>query len=162
MNVKKIIAVILVGILFIITIVFAIMNNNKDENKKIDIQKLAEELISAPIFEDNLSKIDKESAMKRYNFNAETIKDICSYIGTGATAEEILIIELNNKTDRETTKEIITTEIEDRKVNYQNYLPKEVSKLENYNLEMLGNYIILCISNDYDTAKEIIDKNTNT
>ena len=75
MNVKKIIAVILVGILFIITIVFAIMNNNKDENKKIDIQKLAEELISAPIFEDNLSEIDKESALKRYNFNAETIKD---------------------------------------------------------------------------------------
>ena len=37
MNVKKIIAVILVGILFIITIVFAIMNNNKDENKKIYI-----------------------------------------------------------------------------------------------------------------------------
>ena len=149
MNVKKIIAVILVGILFIITIVFAIMNNNKDENKKIDIQKLAEELISAPIFEDNLSEIDKESAMK-------------SYKGTGDTAEEILIRELNNKTDRETTKEIITTEIEDRKVNYQNYLPKEVSKLENYNLEMVGNYIILCISNDYDTAKEIIDKNTNT
>ena len=102
MNVKKIIAVILVSLLLIIAIVFAIMNKNKDTNRKIDMQKLAEELISAPIFEDNLSEIDKESAMKRYNFNAETIKDICSYIGTGATAEEILIIELNNKTDRKT------------------------------------------------------------
>ena len=44
----------------------------------------------------------------------------------------------------------------------KNYLPKEVSKLENYNLECEGNYIILCISNNYDKAKEVINKHINS
>ena len=59
-------------------------------------------------------------------------------------------------------KKIIETKIDERKIDFENYLPKEVFKLENYNLESNGNYIILCISNDSDKANEIIRKNINS
>ena len=105
---------------------------------------------------------NKESIIKKYNLNAEKIKNVDAYVGTGATAEEILIMELLDKKDISETKKIMETQIEERKLDFQDYLPKEVFKLENYILESKGNYIVLCISNDSDKAKEIINKNINS
>lgn len=156
---KSIILIVTIAIIvFIIGMKIISINTNKNVN--IDMQKLSEELMDAEIFEDNLSSINKDSIIKKYSLNSEKIKNITSYIGTGATAEEILIIELLDKNDVNETIEIIETKIEERKADFQNYLPKEVFKLENYNLESKGNYIILCISNDYNKAKEIISKNS--
>lgn len=154
--------VIIIAIVVIIAIVIKIVAVNMDKNVNIDMQKLAEELNNEKIFEDNLSQIDRDTIIKRYNFNSEKIKNINSYVGTGATAEEILIIELVDKKDRNEIEKIIETKLEERKADFQTYLPEEVFKLENYNLESKGNYIILCVSNDYDKAKEIINKHTNS
>lgn len=154
--------VIIIAIVVIIAIVIKIVAVNMDKNVNIDMQKLAEELNNEKIFEDNLSQIDRDTIIKRYNFNSEKIKNINSYVGTGATAEEILIIELVDKKDRNEIEKIIETKLEERKADFQTYLPEEVFKLENYNLESKGNYIILCVSNDYDKAKEIINKYTNS
>ena len=154
--------ILIIGIILVVIIVLGInfVFTNKDENLQIDMQKLSEELINSQIFEDDLSQVDKDTIIKKYNFTSEKIKDIISYVGTGATAEEILILEMIDKNDIEETEKIIETKIEERKADFQNYLPKEVFKLENYNLDNKGNYIILCISNDYSKAKDIIDKNS--
>lgn len=154
--------ILIIGIILVVIIVLGInfFFTNRDENVQIDMQKLSEELINSQIFEDDLSQVDKDTIIKKYNFTSEKIKDITSYVGTGATAEEILILEMIDKNDIEETEKIIETKIEERKADFQNYLPKEVFKLENYNLDNKGNYIILCISNDYSKAKDIIDKNS--
>lgn len=159
-SVLIIIAMILIGIGTIIGIKYIFMD--KDKNINLDVKKLEEELISSQIFEDDLNSIERESIIKKYDFDSQKIKNINSYVGTGATAEEILIIELFDKNDIEEIEKIIETKIEERKENFQNYLPEEVFKLENYYLESKGNYIILCISNDYDKAEEIIVKNINS
>lgn len=150
--------IVIIPIVIIAFVILEIIYLNTDKDINIDIQKLGEELVSSKIFEDSLSQVDKDSIIKKYNFNSEKIKDINSYVGTGATAEEILIIELIKKDDKNVITENIKTKIQERKQDFENYLPKEVFKLENYNLESKGNYIILCISNDFDKAKEIIDK----
>ncbi len=155
---KKSIIIIVLFVIILIVIIFAVKMIPKEQNINMNIQELAKELSSAPIYEDNLSEIYKDSIIKKYNFNEQKIKNIVSYVGTGATAEEILIIELLDKKDIEETKQIIETKIDERKSDFQNYLPKEVSKLENYYLISKGNYIILCISNNYDKADEIIMK----
>lgn len=155
---KKSIIIIVLFVIILIVIIFAVRMIPKEQNINMNIQELAKELSSAPIYEDNLSEIDKDSIIKKYNFNEQKIKNIVSYVGTGATAEEILIIELLDKKDIEETKQIIETKIDERKLDFQNYLPKEVSKLENYYLISKGNYIILCISNNYNKADEIIMK----
>ncbi len=160
---KKIIAVAVI-ILIIIIIFIGIETNLKKSNSEINInmQKLADDLINSQIFEDNLSTIDRESIIKRYNLNDDKIKDIVSYLGTGATAEEILIIEFLDKNYINEAEKSIKAKIDERKVDFQDYLPKEVFKLENYNLKVKGNYLILCISNDYDKAETIIKENINS
>lgn len=154
---KKIIPIIILVIILII-VEIKITNKNLKAEININMEELATELIDAQIFEDSLDKIDKDTILKKWSFSTENIKDIVSYVGTGATAEEILIIELNDKKDADQIEKIIKDEIEERKEDFQNYLPKEVYKLENYNLKTKNNYIILCISNNYDKADEIINK----
>ncbi len=150
--------IVIIPIVIIAFVILEIIYLNTDKDINIDIQKLGEELVNSKIFEDSLSQVDKDSIIKKYNFDSQKIKDINSYVGTGATAEEILIIELIKKDDKNVITENIKTKIQERKQDFENYLPKEVFKLENYNLESKENYIILCISNDFDKAKEIIDK----
>ena len=154
---KKIIIFVVILIITFIILGVTIIYKNTNTNKTINIQELATQLINAQIFEDSLAQIDKDSAIKKWGFNAEDIKDIVSYVGTGATAEEILIMEIYDGKDKDEIKKIIEEKIEERKTDFQNYLPKEVFKLENYYLKIKNNYIILCISNDYDKANKVIN-----
>ena len=159
---KKIVIIGIILIIIIIGVCIKFVFSDTNTEITLDMPKLAEELINAQIFEDQLNEVDKESIIKKYNLNAEKIKNVDAYVGTGATAEEILIMELLDKEDISATKKIMETQIEERKLDFQDYLPKEVFKLENYILESKGNYIVLCISNDSDKAKEIINKNINS
>lgn len=159
---KKIVIIGIILIIIIIGVCIKFVFSDTNIEITLDMPKLAEELINAQIFEDQLNEVDKESIIKKYNLNAEKIKNVDAYVGTGATAEEILIMELLDKEDISETKKIMETQIEERKLDFQDYLPKEVFKLENYILESKGNYIVLCISNDSDKAKEIINKNINS
>ena len=155
---KKIFLIIFTIFLIIIIGIVASINIFKENNITLDMQKLALDLINQSIFEDDLSEIDRDSIVKKYNFPNDKIKNIISYMGSGATAEEILLIELFNREDTEEILNIIKEKLEERKQDFQNYLPKEVFKLENYYLKSVNNYIILCISNDEKQAESIINQ----
>lgn len=158
---KKNILIILVVLIVIITLNIGVISFNNNKNIDIDIRKLADDLKNAQIFEDNLSQIDRSSIIKKYEFDNNPITEIISYLGTGATAEEILIMEVSDEKYVKEIEEKIKSKMEENKINFQNYLPKEVYKLENYILESKGKYIVLCVSNDYDKTKEIINKYFN-
>ena len=149
---------IIIGIVLLI-IVGTIISANicvNSEDISLDINALGNKLLEAPIFEDSLETVDKDMILSKYNLDSSKVKNIVSYVGTGATAEEILILEMNSKDDVKQAKINIEDEIEERKADFESYLPKEVYKLENYNLEVYGNYLILCISNDANQANDII------
>lgn len=155
---KILIIVAIVVIIAIIGVAILFSTKKGDVDVTINIIELANSLNEAPIFEDTLSIIDKEIILKNYDFNNDMIKDIISYVGSGATAEEILVLEVNNKEDLNEIKTKINDRLEERKINFQNYVPKEVYKLENCILETKGNYLIFCVSNDSDKATEIINQ----
>ena len=129
---KKIFLIIFTIILIIIIGIVVSINVFKENKITLDMQKLALDLINQSIFEDDLSEIDRDSIVKKYNFPNDKIKNIISYMGSGATAEEILLLEVFNREDTGEILNIIKEKLEERKQDFQNYLPKEVFKLENY------------------------------
>ena len=155
---KKTFLIIIIIIFIIIIGIIVNIDIFKEKDITIDIQELALELKNHPIFEDDLNEIDRDSIIKKYNFPNDKIKNVVSYLGTGATAEEVLIIELFYKKDIKEIENIITEKIEERKQDFENYLPKEVFKLENYYFKNINNYIILCISNDEKQVESIINQ----
>ena len=119
---KKIFLIIFTIFLIIIIGIVASINIFKENNITLDMQKLALDLINQSIFEDDLSEIDRDSIVKKYNFPNDKIKNIISYMGSGATAEEILLLEVFNREDTGEILNIIKEKLEERKQDFQNLI----------------------------------------
>ena len=162
MKKKVLICISLIIILIIIGIV--IFLNMKNENIQINIEELSEEIFKSESFEDELIKVDSEMVMNNYGFTNEEIKQLISYQGSGATSEEILVLEVNDKSKLNNIKEKINVRLAERKEVFESYLPKEVYKIDNNILSIKGNYVILCVSNDSNKVNDTINnylKNKN-
>ncbi len=161
---KKIIYVLGIVILVILATIFYMNTSSINEEREviIDINKLAEDIKNQKMFDDTLEIIEKDIAITNYNFNNETIQDLVSYVSTGATAEEILVIEAKDKNSIKAIEEKITERIKERKEAFASYLPNEVYKLENPVLIIKDKYIILCICNNSQNMSEYIEKYLKT
>ena len=155
MNKKILTIVILVIVLVIIGVIF--WSNSKNKNIQINIDELADKIATSGAFEDQLIKADSEMVIKDYGFTNDEIKELVSYQGSGATSEEIVILQVNDKSNLNTVKQKINTRIDERKEAFASYLPKEVFKIENNVLKIEGNYAVLCISNDAKKVSDVIN-----
>ena len=128
----------------------------KDKNIEINIEDLASKIAETNAFEDKLEKVDSEMIMENYNFSSDEIEKLVSYQGSGASSEEIVILQVKDKSKLDSVKEKINTRLQERKETFESYLPKEVGKIENNILIVKGNYVILCISNDNKQVNNIL------
>ncbi len=154
---KKIwILLIIVAIIAIVLGIVFIQKNKKDI--QINIQDLANRIVGSASFEDQLAQADSEMVMDDYNFSSDEINDLVSYQGSGATSEELVILQVKDKSKINSVKEKINTRLSERREAFGSYLPKEVGKIDNNILRVEGNYIILCIANDTNTVNKIINE----
>ena len=156
-NMKRYVGIIVIIAIFAILIIMTIVRRNYNNNIQINIEELAQRIVKSSSFEDSLEKVDNELLMNTYGFLPDSIEEIISYQGSGASSEEVLILKVKDVNDVNNEKEIIETRLNEKKDAYASYMPEEVSKIENRILIEKGNYLILCICNDYDTVNNIID-----
>ena len=150
--------IIIIGLVIITLIIgFAIWINRNDRNVQIDINVLGERILESGAFSDELVKIDSEIAMNSYGFTKDEISEIISFQGSGATSEEIIILQVNDKSNLNSVKEKINTRLTERKEAFQDYLPDEVFKIDNHILEVKGKYLIMCISNNSNEVMDTIN-----
>ena len=153
---KKKIGIICIIILIILIGLAIMVIKEKDKNIEINIEDLASKIVETNAFEDKLEKVDSEMIMENYNFSSDEIEKLVSYQGSGASSEEIVILQVKDKSKLDNVKEKINTRLQERKEAFESYLPKEVGKIENNILIVKGNYVILCISNDNKQVNNIL------
>lgn len=153
---KKKIGIICIIILIILIGLAIMVIKEKDKNIEINIEDLASKIVETNAFEDKLEKVDSEMIMENYNFSSDEIEKLVSYQGSGASSEEIVILQVKDKSKLDSVKEKINTRLQERKEAFESYLPKEVGKIENNILIVKGNYVILCISNDNKQVNNIL------
>lgn len=154
---KKVLIMIVIAIMILVVVGGILVINNTNKNIQIDIDELVAKIMETGAFTDDLAKIDSEMIKDDYGFTNEEIKEIVSYQGSGATSEEIVILQVNDKSNLNSVKEKINTRLTERKEAFESYLPEEVFKIDNNILEVKGNYIIMCISNDSNKVNEAIN-----
>ena len=154
---KKVLIMIVIAIMILVVVGGILVINNTNKNIQIDIDELAAKIMETGAFTDDLAKIDSEMIKDDYGFTNEEIKEIVSYQGSGATSEEIVILQVNDKSNLNSVKEKINTRLTERREAFESYLPEEVFKINNNILEVKGNYIIMCISNDSNKVNEAIN-----
>lgn len=153
---KKKIGIICIIILIILIGLAIMVIKEKDKNIEINIEDLASKIVETNAFEDKLEKVDSEMIMENYNFSSDEIEKLVSYQGSGASSEEIVILQVKDKSKLDSVKEKINTRLQERKEAFESYLPKEVGKIQNNILIVKGNYVILCISNDNKQVNNIL------
>ena len=152
--------VLIIGIIILIVVIVIggyLFFNKQDENIQINIEELATQISQSGNFEDSIAKVDNEIVMEAYGFSNEEINEIVSYQGSGATSEELVILQATDKSQLNSIKDKISNRLTERKEAFESYLPEEVFKIDNHLLDIKGNYVILCISNDSSKVEEVIN-----
>lgn len=157
MKKKILIFIIVVVIVAVVLAVMFIPRNSK--NIQINIQDLASKIAESGSFEDQLMQVDSEMVIEDYNFSSDEINELVSYQGSGATSEEIVILQVKDKSQINDVKSKIDTRLAERKEAFESYLPEEVGKIDNNILKVEGNYVILCIANDNNTVNNVLNEN---
>ncbi len=123
------------------------------ETTSINGEALAKEIVDEVDFKDEISLIPQEIALTLYQFDQSNLKSIYTYLGSGATAEEVTVVQFNSLTDKD--KEILEGRIESQIKIYETYIPKEIERIKKNVIIYSGNTAILCISDDNEAEKEI-------
>ena len=155
---KKEMKICLIILLIIIIVAVIIFLQKNEVNIQINIEGLAEEIAKSSAFEDQLEKVDSEMTMQDYNFSTDEVAQLVSYQGSGASSEEIVILQVKGKNNINSVKEKMNTRLSERKEAFESYLPEEVGKIDNSILRVERNYIILCIANDANTVNNVINE----
>ena len=150
-------------ILYLSLIIIALLTGCTEKSQgtaDIEIQALANGLIDSGCFSENLGRLDLDITISLYGIEESSIEDAVCYASTGATAEEIALFECADQASANAVETACEKRVSNQADAYKAYAPLEVEKLDNAVIRVIGNYVLLCVSNDKDAAVTVIDSFT--
>lgn len=124
--------------------------------KDIDVNKVADDLMTKITYKDELGKLTDDMFDSVYKIDRSLVKNAVAYTSSGATAEEIVAIEMNSADDVKTAETALKDRIKYQRDGYSDYGPAEVPKLDNAVIKSSGNYIFMSVSDDNAKAEEVL------
>lgn len=128
------------------------------EKKELDIDKLSEELLSGGVFSETLEPVELDILGYIYDVSEDDYAEAAVYCSSGATADELAIFKAKDADAAKRIAEAAQQRIEEQIRGFKNYVPSEVPKLEKAYQTTYGDYVLLCVSTDPETANTIIAK----
>lgn len=134
-------------------------SGSKEAGAEIDVKTVAADIKKEGIFKDQLAEIDPDIAINRiYHLDSAKLESYSFYTNTGATAEEIAVIKVNDESYLKNIENSFNNRIDDQKDACRDYLPDEVTKLDKAVVKVSGPYAIFVVSEDPEKANEIIGR----
>ncbi len=118
----------------------------------------AQTLLASNAFSESLTEIDPDIVCTLYGIDPDTVSSFAAYGSTGATAEELAIFSLTDADAAETALTALQYRVDDRIEELTNYLPDEITKLENAVLQIRGSSVLLVIAADYDPIYAFLEQ----
>ncbi|MDR0570458.1 MAG: DUF4358 domain-containing protein [Clostridiales Family XIII bacterium] len=123
------------------------------------MEALAAELLAGVAFVDTLDAVSEEAFRAMYGIEEDgvEVENYALYAGTGATAEEVAVMEAADEDGAKALEEAARGRIEAQKDGFENYNSGELAKLDAAVLVRKGRYVALCVSDDSAEAERIIE-----
>jgi hypothetical protein len=80
------------------------------------------------------------------------------YMGSGSTAEEVAAFTAPDEDTAKETLDRVQSYLDDQSDAFFDELPEEAKRVGKAVLEQKGNYVVLCVSGDSETAREVIEE----
>ena len=105
-----------------------------------------------------MSKVGDTLAISNYNLDTGYVLSASLFVSGGSTAEEVAVFEVKSESDTEKLVKLIKTRVENKKKDFENYMPAEMTKLNNPYIVTKGNIVVLCLADkaDAETIKSMI------
>jgi hypothetical protein len=122
----------------------------------IDTGALVRTLVTELTYEDTLEPIDDDD-LSVYIDLPQDVTGIM-YMGSGSTAEEVAAFTAPDEDTAKETIDRVQSYLDDQSDAFSDELPEEAKRVGNAVLEQKGNYVVLCVSGDSETAREMIEE----
>ncbi|MDD2217352.1 MAG: DUF4358 domain-containing protein [Eubacteriales bacterium] len=122
-----------------------------------DSEELAMHLAQNITFKDTMDKIDDLLAAELYNLDSESFETVEVYASTGATAEEIAVFSAVTDEQFDKIAEGINDRTENQRDGFTNYVPGELTKLQDPLVRQVGNCIVFVVCDDKAQAESVLE-----
>lgn len=119
-------------------------------------QEIVDALLKEVSFEEQLVQLSEEEI--DFKVTMEDGVEGLMYISGGSTAEEIAVFKAPDKNSAKRMLNGTKEYLDAQKSSFADYLPEEVKRIEDAVLVQKGNYVVLCVCAQTDTAKSVIDE----
>ena len=127
----------------------------------VDPVQLADDLKTSLTFQDEMTAATDTVRDRLYGLESEDLEAGKVYLSTGATAEEVAVFKATSEEAAQRIYEAAQDRVESQKAAFEDYVPAEMTKLENPVLVKEGYVVVLCIVDDASAAsakvKEALD-----
>lgn len=124
----------------------------------VDIAALADELNNDTVTTDTLAETKSEMLSSIYSFADGQIVSSKVYMSSGATADEICVLECNSASDTSDVEKLLQARVKSQEDLYATYNAAESEKLKDAIVKSSGKYTVLVVCDDYSKAKDILKK----
>lgn len=143
------------AVFFIFVMMCVIWGCGNKEGYAVNEEDFMSALLKEVKFDCDLSQV-KEEGVKNFLTFEEEPKAIM-YMGSGSFADCAAIFTAADEEGAQKVLESVESYREDLIHSFEDYIPEEVSKIEDGIAEQKGNYVVLCITGEADHAREFID-----
>ncbi len=136
-----------------------VAKTEEPQTSNIDVTSLAKELFESGDYKDEMSELEDDMFDVVFQtVDLQMVSAKAAYVGSGASAEQIVVVEAKDEASANQIKEALSQKLEDDISQNEDYLPQEISKLKNPVLVVNGKYVILCVSNANDKIEQVLLK----
>lgn len=146
-----------VVLLLLLSLTLAACSKKSEEQTEWNLTELTDQLKSKISYTDQLETMDPD--LMGYLFPAidtADVKEQIIYVSTGSTAEEIAAFEAVDDEAAKRIEDGLKARVAAQTESFTDYVPEEVKRLEDALIVRNGSYVILSVSGDTDTAKEVL------
>lgn len=127
--------------------------------QEIDIDAAVQAVLDKGGFTEELVRQEDAVIAKSYpTLDLSQVEDYSCFVsGSMATPEEISVFKAKTSDGAAEIRKAITRRVEDQRLNFEDYRPDEMPKIENAVILEKGNYLFLAICPNHDEALKILE-----
>ena len=143
-----------ISLMLSLLLVLALAGCGGSGEKDVDAAALAAELAEKVSFSTALKELPADQVGNYLTLPEGT--QAAAYMGSGMSMEEIFVIRCSGKNEAAAMKTAAEALVASQIDAVRPYQPESVPRLENAVLVQKGNVVVLCVTDDTDTAEQII------
>lgn len=122
---------------------------------KVDISALRQDL-QGTITSGDLAEVSTDILASTYFFDMGKIEESTAALNSGASACEVAIVKCKDSSYVSEAQKLFETRVKNQSALFADYNAPEVTKLDAALIKTAGNYVVLCVTDDANTAGDIL------